>query len=476
MRKQPASDIQPPQVTHHVHERTTEQQRRYKIITPLFGGGAIPHMCDEITTVRGTEIRGHLRFWWRATCAGHLPDIEAVKQREDLIWGKANKKKEAGPKHEETVQIEVSVQKVTGHVAPFAIKIDRDKDGKPIYKWEPISSEKTKIHTYAAFPIQPTKEYINQLPGLPQSMSDKELKAIPPPLAKEINKEGIEFTLTITFPDAYVDEVKTALWAWETFGGIGARTRRGFGALQLLNIDGQAPKDDNIPPSFEQAEQWLVKKLEKLPARDHGFPYISPHLRSRVIKASDLMSGWEALIEKLAEFRQGIAGRFHSTNVRDKPGRSYWPEAEAVRQVTGTRRSDLPALGHPKKFPRAVFGLPIIFHFIRDDQHNRDNPNIQKTRDPADATLQASVASDRLASPLILKPLLCQNGQACGLAVILDGYTIPSSLILKEQNGRTHPVVHQLAAADIRTLSSLKLNEKVDVLEAFLDYLVGDSK
>jgi CRISPR-associated protein Cmr1 len=459
MRNQPASNIGPPQATYQIHKNTTEQQRKYRIITPLFGGGAVPQTCDEITVVRGTEIRGHPRFWWGATCAGNLADIEAVKKREDLIWGKANKPKELGPKREETVRIELSVQEEPEPVVPFTIKTYTNRDGEQKNRLESVSA--TKIHPYAAFPIQPTRE---------------DLAQIPPPSTKEISKEGIEFTLTITFPNEYADEVKMALWAWETFGGIGARTRRGFGALQLLEIDGKIPADSNIPPSFRESRQWLVKKLEKLPAIDHGFPYISPHLRFWMVEASDTMSGWESLIEKLAEFRQGTAGRFHSPNYRNKPGRSYWPEAEAVRDLTKSRRSDLPACGHPKKFPRAVFGLPIIFHFIREDQHNKNNPHISKAKDPADATLLSGGGGDRLASPLILKPLGCQNGQVCGLAVILDGYTIPSSLMLKEQNGKLHRVTHQLTAADIHALSSLKLNNKEDVLEAFLDYLVGDSK
>ncbi len=455
MRKQPPPEIQPPQVTYQVHDNTVEQHRKYRIITPLFGGGAIQQMSDEITTVRGTEVRGHLRFWWRATCAGHLPDVEAVKKREDLIWGKANKRKEQGPKREETIQIEVSLDKESERVAPFELKTFIDRNGEQKNRQDWISS--TKVHPYAAFPLQFTQE---------------ERKQIPPPASRTVSKEGIEFTLTITFPREYADEVKMALWAWETFGGVGARTRRGFGALRLLEVVGEDPDDNNLPPSPHEAKKWLKEKLEKLPAKNHGFPFISSLVSSRerfrIIGATDPMNAWEALIEKLRNFRQGSDGR--SPGSGNKPGRSYWPEAEAVRELTGSRRSDLPARGHPQKFPRAAFGLPITFHFMRDDQHNKNKPGFRTKKDPADAFLQSGGGSDRLASPLILKPLFCQNGQACGLAVILDGYTIPSSLMLKGPNGTT-PVKHQLDDKDLRVLSSLKLNNKVGVLEAFLDYL-----
>lgn len=49
-------------------------------------------------------------------------------------------------------------------------------------------------------------------------------------------KEGVAFRLRLRFPEKvgelnFWEELEAALWAWETFGGIGARTRRGFGAL-----------------------------------------------------------------------------------------------------------------------------------------------------------------------------------------------------------------------------------------------------
>ncbi len=475
MRKQPS--VPPPSVTHRVHNKMIEQVRTYKIITPLFGGGAIDHRCDEITTVRGSEIRGHLRFWWRATCAGHFADIQAVKEREDAIWGKANTKQQEGPKHEETmntekqpsgpryeetVQIEVSEVKETDTVAPFRVEPYRDRSGRERNREVSVSS--THIHDYAAFPLRLPKEELDALP-------------VPPPerASKEISREGITFTLTITFPDKYKHDVETALWAWETFGGLGARTRRGFGALQLLKLQGKSSIDSPLPPtSSNQAKQWLEEKLKDLPTKDHGIrdiPALHPETNFCIIEGSNPISVWKTLIEKLCAFRQGQDGRFHRTSGKNKFGRSYWPEAEAVRELTGWRRSDLPERGHPEKFPRAAFGLPIIFHFIREDQRNKDNPDVRKTKDPADATLQASPQNDRLASPLILKPLACQNGEGCGLAIILDGTAVPSSLVLKEQGGRKHLVEHQLMTADLQALPSLKLDNNTNILEAFLNYL-----
>ena len=443
MRKLPPG-LLPPQITHHPPQGVIEQRRVYTVITPLFGGGAIQQTWDEVTVIRGTEIRGHLRFWWRATHSETFKNPAALKEQEDKIWGKPNKKKEPGPKHEETIQIEVAALQTPNSVVPFPA----DGGGKRI-------DTRLGIPAYAVFPLQLTRDEISQ----------KKVKAV--------GQEGITFTLTISFPCAYKQDVEAALWAWETFGGVGARTRRGFGSLRLQKInDDKSPDETNLPPTPEKAEEWLGEKLSKISGQSRGWPYVSKDTHFRVISidqnAANPMFIWKSLIEKLANFRQGKDGR-SSGQSRNSYGRSYWPEAETVRKLTGHYRSDLHRLNHPEKFPRAAFGLPIIFHFIREPRHNE--PGVPLEKDPEDTTLQANIkGSDRYASPLILKPLLCLDNRSCGIALILEGSPVPS-LMLKGKAGTPD---HQLTAADVKRLPNLKLNNKTNVLVAFLDYLGGE--
>jgi len=96
----------PPEIKKREDERIT-QVRRYKLITPLFGGGVEPNQADPITVVRGTEIRGQLRFWWRATRGGQFKgNLKAMRQREEEIWGSAAAKNKPGPS-EVIVNVEV---------------------------------------------------------------------------------------------------------------------------------------------------------------------------------------------------------------------------------------------------------------------------------------------------------------------------------------------------------------------------------
>ena len=88
----------PPDVEWQHDEKLSVQTRRYRIITPLYGGGVTPNEADPITVVRATEVRGHLRYWWRATRGGQFHgSVAAMKEAEEQLWGSAAAQGKAGP-------------------------------------------------------------------------------------------------------------------------------------------------------------------------------------------------------------------------------------------------------------------------------------------------------------------------------------------------------------------------------------------
>jgi CRISPR-associated protein Cmr1 len=251
--------------------------------------------------------------------------------------------------------------------------------------------------------------------------------------------------------------VAAALWAWETFGGVGARTRRGFGALACTQIVVDGEKQSVILPDAETANEWILGTAERENFISTGeFPDNVPHLKldqsmlrvtrsySRSGQKSAGLQAWIALFNRLQQFRQNRQGTF---------GPSNWPEANAIRALFGRNpHPEEPTIG---KFPRADFGLPIGFKFM-------DQENLPKT------SLQG-VEHDRLASPLILRPLRCAEDQAVGLTLILDTPRRPPGG-LKLQDAPGNPKV----AADLdpgppNEAVFPPLNGKTDVLKAFLN-------
>jgi CRISPR-associated protein Cmr1 len=418
MRKQPPSP--PPVVTAKPPENVITEVREYELITPLFGGGVNPTEADELTVVRATEVRGHLRFWWRACHAGKFnKNLATMKQAEDTLWGAAYKKGDPIVAYEQIVQIVVEPIQQGNSVKPFRIE---KRQPKPVQG----------IPAYAAFPLQPDRDELKkQEPHVPSL------------------REHVSFSLTISFPADRQKEAKAALWAWETFGGIGARTRRGFGALRLLRINGVNYTE---LPLSHQVTGWIEKNIINFvepgtpPA---GVPYLNRSSQFVVMPRSEKVGqAWKRLIDKLVYFRQA------------RQGRSTWPEAESIRRITGKRDPRYRELPHPEKFPRAAFGLPIIFHFKDED-------------DPEDTTLKEDGEKKvRFASPLILRPFLCRDNWAVGLALLLDGSRIDyNNLVLEEQDGTTHLVQAMLTMQEAKNIPVL--DGKTDVLQAFMNDLKG---
>jgi CRISPR-associated protein Cmr1 len=434
-------EINVPEVAPKPDYRVTEI-RRYKLITPLFGGGVEAQKADPITTIRGASVRGQLRFWWRATRGGQFEfdgDLEKMRQAENAIWGSAARKGDetGGPSK---VQIVVSHSTEGAEDHPFEVVA---KSGKPI----PRPRTGSSAPSYASFPLQPKRE---------EAKVNMETLAV---------KVGVKFTLEISYPKAVEQDVQAALWAWETFGGIGARTRRGFGALQLVSVDDKASLA--LRPGEVEAE--LRNKL-----REHAVvgrwpdqvPHLTRDMRLEVYIPSGQYSSsihvWNDLIKQLQDFRQKRHKRM---------GLSLWPEANEIRhrlkhdqkwpeQITS------PRLVH--KFPRAVFGLPILFHLPHDKHLPVDTFTLQGKSDPA-----AEKKFERLSSALILRPLSCLNDQAVGLAAVLDApLTPPYGLRIEELVQDKQDVEWQLTedeanSAPIREI----LHGQPDVIEAFLEYL-----
>jgi CRISPR-associated protein Cmr1 len=424
MRRPPA--VPPPQeIRKRMNGEFISQVRKYELITPLFGGGVEPGIADPVTVVRAASIRGQLRFWWRA-CRGSLfdGDLFAMKKAEGTLWGAASSDAEANPS-----QVQTSVEIDDKTRGERFVVHDRQGAEIPVHH---LSSP----FGYVAFPLRdkPGTEVL----------------------------QGIKFTLHISFPRAAQADVEAALWAWEMFGGIGARTRRGFGALRLVSVDAVAATA--LPADPQDTERSIRQQLATHVGEGNwpdGVPHLTRHSVFKITgRHPNPITAWQHLINSLKQFRQQ---RHHGTQP-NRPGRSKWPEPDAIRRLTG-RTSSLhhTRLSSLDKFPRAAFGLPIIFKF-KDETAG----------DPKGTTLKGA-ESERLGSPLILRPVAVGNGhgEAVGLAVILDSPALPPRGLILEGAHGSSPVQSTVSAMEAVTIAPLTKPSPVqpDVLRAFLRIL-----
>ena len=384
--------------------------------TPLYGGGVKAAEVDEAMPIRASSIRGQLRFWWRLL-NGQGKGSKDLFKDEIAIWGGISATEPQASK------VRVAVRGVKGVSITPAFVYEKRSNGR----YEVTPTIGPGLNSYALFPAQ------GKLAPGGQTIEEK---------PHSVAQAGIHFELSLESEASLTtdqqSQVIEALRWWASFGGVGARTRRGLGAVKVQGLD---------PVS----EQEVVAKGGRLMLGDTG----------------GAISCWNRGIDALKRFRQGTGVGRNPGSQPNRPGRSRWPEADELRRVSHRHVSNH-APEHPVEnlYPRAAFGLPIVFHF-KDKQ------------DPQDSNLEPDGAFERMASPLILRPYWDgQNYSA--MALLLPGWQYSLTQPLKLRNTRHHglsawpkdTVQQQKTATQIRPMSG----HGYDPLSAFIDFFIQEAR
>ena len=310
---------------------------RCELITPMYGGGVEAGKVDRRLPVRPGALRGQLRFWWRLL-NGSGQTAQDVFGAESALWGGISGK---GPQ-----------------ASQVALRV----------KAEPVEDRQLAKKSKADFPVYAL--------------------ILEPGKDPDLLRLGYKFELTLHFTRKVTppqrDQVIEALRWWASFAGVGARTRRGLGAVRVTG---------------DEAE---LKPVSAAEVESRGGRMV---LRTQT--GSDAVKAWKEAVGALKTFRQG-PGVGRNPGRGNRPGRSRWPEPDTIRRRT-RRHAPAHAPQHPVDgySPRAAFGLPIAFHF-------------KDGGDPEDRTLTPA-GHDRMASPLILRPYF-DGKQYRPLALLLPGW------------------------------------------------------
>lgn len=379
--------IPPPQLKEPTLDTWTLKLRT---ITPLFGGSAIPRQVDRENPVRAASIRGHLRFWWRATAGAHYATAEELFRAEEEIWGSAER--------HGRVALRVVEQSEKGLIKPSELVPNEhlDKSGP---------KERFFLHAFNK------KKNSPEAPGL----------------------KAVEFTLelTLNLSESDKEHLRRALRAWIAFGGIGARTRRGVGALEVTE-----DSKNWLPSSPEQLSEWFSIQAPRGVFHTTLAGAVICLGEAREPEPSDPYKGhapWRELGRFWTRFRKGHFLRNPAT------GRPM-----AYSPMTGSKWLDHKTLqslrpGHHRiALVKPYLGLPIVY---------------QRFGKSFSGTLEASHPQGRrMASPVILKPMAFADGTVRPAVILLKG---PAPTRIKV-NGKAYalevpvhdPVLKALGARD----------------------------
>ena len=333
-----------------------------ELLTPAFVGAAQPRTVDPYMPLRPSSVRGVLRTWFRTAAAA-------------LMWPRDSSRTAHAQMVHALRELESSVFGDTERAAAVVVLPPR---GGEILRYRDKG-----IPAQAAAP---------GLRYLGYGLFEDERH---PPEAL-ITERGKELTLELGLrrPTAGVAELlRATVWLWLHFGGIGARSRRGFGSLHLVDDHqglGCPPDLLSQPASGKQlidkllaGLEWVLERFREAIPRLSTYPLESgpgPHVNIRTLDGLSTLSlpveasrGTEA---------PELAGRlfrdFRSTLQRRRLGMPPLPDYHSVK-------SGLQSRTPPRAVDRAAFGLPLRFYF----------------RSLAGAQVQFNAREgDRLASPL----------------------------------------------------------------------------
>ncbi|MEW6637750.1 MAG: type III-B CRISPR module RAMP protein Cmr1 [Actinomycetota bacterium] len=334
----------------------------FRVVTPMFISGAE----QEKAELRVPSIKGALRFWWRALAWSRYGDLKKIREEEDRLFGSTN----------------------TGQ-SMFLAKVKED-DVSSLSTGKQVSGG----IAYLGYGIAEYKRERRRV----ETIRD----AIAP---------GSQFLLQISFKkgaEVHRDELLNTLWCLTNLGGMGSRSRRGFGSMVVTEVEGG--KYPSIPRSANELKEQIEQKLREFRIHElHKLPEYTALSGHTTVMIWPLHTrSWEQALEK-------VGSRLNAYR-SSRQERNFLDDRNLIRDYAYGR-------AHPSYAPRrTIFGLPHNYFFVDT-----------KTNIPISGP---SRERDRRASPLFMHLHQLENKE---LVAVLS--LIPASFLPKGSKAKVGPAV-----------------------------------
>lgn len=342
----------------------------YKVVTPLFCGGARPTTAE----VRLPSLKGVLRWWWRALAwSRYGKDLSNIAAAEGALFGSPR----AG--QGKVVMLLLPSTSPTMIKRGDVLKLDGN-----------VVGEGARYLGY----------------GVMEAFARKAKAGRPAVEAGQLTRACLQapFDLTIELRARDLnapehDSLLDALKAVGLLGGMGAKSRKGYGSLVLrsLLVNGTSSWS---PPGSASELQTAIRRLVESAGNATGgggdlAPYTALSSRTRVVlAATDAQTKPLALLDRVGREMMRFRSWGHNGKVLGAKSEMNFKDDHDLMKKPVARRS-----AHPR---RIVFGLP----------HNYGKQSDQQVG-PADDHI------DRRASPLLIHIHECGNTPVAVLSLLL---------------------------------------------------------
>ena len=315
----------------------TEVEATYRVVTPLFSAGADQQRAE----LRLPSFKGVLRFWWRALAWSRLDgNLHAIREQEDRLFGSAGGGQSRLSMH---------------------LSVDREPEAAGVDTVLEVAGN--VVGEGARFLGYGVMEAFGRRPG---QLTRPCLRA---PLDFTIQMRGRRLT------DEPLKDLRNALLAVGVLGGMGAKSRKGYGSLAIQSLRVDDVERWQAPQSVDDLRNRIkALRYEKGPSGWPEFTALCGRTRHVLVRGPrnvDVMELLNLVGREMMRFRSWG----HNGQVLGRPSECNFKDDHDL--MKNPQRST-----HPR---RIAFGLPHNY-----GKHARDQV------EPHDGKL------DRRASPLFI--------------------------------------------------------------------------
>lgn len=347
----------------------TNLEIEFTINTPLFMRG-----YTDTPEFRLPSFKGALRFWWRAiSFKTYKNDIEKLYDHESKIFGDAQRKGYGRSK-----------------VVLSLDEINYNKNKKITNTYQTNDKMGLIYLGYGLYNYRKTGKTgkYHAKPYLTENISGK----------ISLNCKNLD--------ENQYQSLRESIIALGFFGGLGARSRRGFGSFNIINIM------ENEKTVYEQLKNKrdMIKRIKNFINKNH-LPDVYPSYsaiskKSRVDILAESVSSIKVLNEigeKMIRYRSW--GRYGKNILGEIAEQNFKEDHDLMKSYVYGEKSKIQS--HPD---RIVFGLPQNYYF-------------SKIRKSVSVTPESA---ERRSSPLLFKVLSLADSQQIGISILLQSQFLPN--------------------------------------------------
>lgn len=239
---------------HDVKPTNTEKRKHFsatlELVTPAFLAGAKQQAedCD----LRPSTLRGQLRWWWRTLHAGFV-SVEDLRKMEAAIWGDT---KTGG-----AVRVTVRpINKSSVELVPGK-SIQKDKKGRDVLRADPRFISQHGLNSPPNFKTTQGVLYLSY--GMDEMPADrpaerKQRRFLSPEATWKVRFDArlVKLPADHLTPNEnaklVLEQAQAAFWLLCRYGGVGSKSRHGFGSLQTDLPDWTRMRAEETAREFRQ--------------------------------------------------------------------------------------------------------------------------------------------------------------------------------------------------------------------------------